>query len=235
MNKKSCLALVLAVLMVASLFTGSAAKEPEAGTVTPTPTEAPTEAPVESNVSLGRMEGGVYTNSYTGYGCTLDSNWVFRTAEELQELPENIEELLADTEMGEVTAKYTQINDMAADNQTDSSFINVIYTHVPLNELLAYATMTEEQIVDTTLAQKDMMISAYAETGIQVSSMEKVVVNFLGEERVAIKTEADIQGCPYYILQIQDFQLGTYGVTLTISCFFQDNTQALLDLFYSVD
>ena len=87
MNKKSCLALVLVVLMVASLFTGCAAKEPEAGTVTPTPTEAPTEAPVESNVSLGRMEGGVYTNSYTGYGCTLDSNWVFQSAEELQELP----------------------------------------------------------------------------------------------------------------------------------------------------
>lgn len=235
MNKNSFLALVLAVLMVASFFTGCAAKEPEAGTVTPISTEAPTEASVESNVSLGRMEGGVYTNSYTGYGCTLDSNWVFRTAEELQELPENIEELLADTEMSEVTAKYTQINDMAADNQTDSSFINVIYTHVPLNELLAYATMTEEQIVDTTLAQQDVMISAYAETGIQVSSMEKVFVNFLGEERVAIKTEADIQGYPYYILQIQDFQLGTYGVTLTISCFFQDNTQALLDLFYSVD
>ena len=76
MTKKSCLALVLAVLMAASLFTGCGAKEPVAGVVTPAPTEAsteaptdaPAEAPVESNVSLGRMEGGVYTNSYTGYG-----------------------------------------------------------------------------------------------------------------------------------------------------------------------
>lgn len=231
MKMKSYLALLLVIVMAASLFTGCSAKEPETGTVAP----APTAAPAENNVSLGRMEGGVYTNSYTGYGCTLDSNWVFQTAEELQELPDNMDELFADTELGEVTAKYTQINDMAADNQTDSAFINVVYTHIPLNELLVYAAMTEEQIVDTTLAQKDMMISAYAQTGIQVSSMEKVVVNFLGEERVAIKTVADVEGLPYYLLQIQDFQLGTYGVTLTISCFFQDNTQALLDLFYSVD
>ena len=239
MKKKAYLALLLAVIMVASVFTGCGTKEPEAGSVAPLPTEAPTEAPAEapaeSSVSLGRMEGGVYTNSYTGYGCTLDSNWVFYTAEELQELPENAEELLANTELGDTAGNYTQTADMKADNNTNLSSIYVLYTQLPLQERLAYAALNHEQIIDATLAQKDLLISSFELSGIQVVSMEKVFVNFLGEERAAIKTVATIEGYDYYMLQIQDFGLGSYGVTMTISSLMDDVTEDVAAIFYPVD
>lgn len=251
MKKKSYLALFLAVLMALSVFTGCDSKEPETGTLTPIiedPTEAPTEAPADvpaetpvtedpaqSDVSLGRMEGGEYTNSYTGYGCTLDSSWSFYTAQELQELPENTQEMFSESELGEAMANYPQITDMLAENVTAQTTINVVYTQIPVKEQLGYAILTEEEIVDYTLRQKDMLISSYEQAGIMVSSIEKAHVSFLGEDRVAMKTVASINGIPYYILQIQDFQLGAYGVSLTLSSFTEDHTESLLELFYPVD
>lgn len=247
MKKKSYLALFLSVLMALSVFTGCDAKEPETGTLTPIiedPTEAPTEAPAEEpapevptqpDVSLGRMEGGKYTNPYTGYGCTLDSSWVFYSAEELQELPENTQEMFSESELGEAMANYPQITDMLAENTAAQTTINVVYTQIPVKEQLGYAILTEEEIVDYTLRQKDLIISSYEQAGIMVSSMEKAHVSFLGEDRVAMKTVASIEGIPYYILQIQDFQLGPYGVSLTLSSFTEDHTESLLDLFYPVD
>ena len=255
MKKKSYLALFLSVLMALSILTSCGSKEPEVGTIAPiveepapVPTEAPaedpTEAPTEASteapaaekaVSLGRMEGGVYTNSYTGYGCTLDSNWVFYTAEELQELPADAAELFADTELGDTAAQYSQIADMKADNNTNLSSIYVLYTQLPLQERLAYAALNHEQIIDATLAQKDLLISSFELSGMQVVSMEKVFVNFLGEERAAIKTVATIEGYDYYMLQIQDFGLGSYGVTLTISSLMNDVTEDVAAIFYPVD
>ena len=43
------------------------------------------------------------------------------------------------------------------------------------------------------------------------------------------------QGVPYYTLQIMDYTVGQYGVTLTVSSFVEDKTQQLLDLFYAVE
>ena len=76
---------------------------------------------------------------------------------------------------------------------------------------------------------------SYAAAGINASSMEKTTVTFLGEEHVAIKTIAETQGVPYYILQVFNYQLGEYSVVSTMASFVDDNTDALLDLFYPVN
>lgn len=234
MKKRSVLALLLAVLMILSLFSGCGKKEAQGGTVTPLEDSAkPTE---QREVSLGRMEGGKYTNSYAGYGCTLDSSWLFRTAEELQALPENLQEMFSGSEVGELmAADYPQISDMVAENAAQLSTINVLYTQIPLTEQIAYAAMSEEEIIDATLQNQDMMIEGYEQAGVSVISMEKVFVPFLGQERAAIKTVSTVQGMDYYILQIYDFGWGSYGVTLTLSSFLEDNTGNMLELFYPVD
>ena len=82
---------------------GQAATLP-AGTVTPAETEPPaavpeTTAPPERDLSLGRMEGGVYTNEYVGFACSLDSDWTFYTAEELQQLPETVSDAISGSEL----------------------------------------------------------------------------------------------------------------------------------------
>lgn len=260
---KKFFALILALVMVLSMFAGCSGKEENiAGQITPvesekettsqiTPvetdppeevteevTEAPeevTEAVEEENAgSLGRIEGGIYTNTYAGFSCTLDSNWVYYSADELQQLPANTQELFAETELGELASGYTQISDMVAENATDLATINVLYTQIGLSERLAYMTMTEEEIIDQTLTQKDMMVAAYEQSGMENISIEKVTVSFLGEEHTALKTSATVQGVDYYILQVFNYHLGSYGVTLTVSSYIEDNTQALLDMFTKV-
>ena len=59
---KKTMRLLLILALAAALLAGCGA-EPEnlGGTVTPT-ASAPTEVPEEGGVSMGRMEGGVYTN-----------------------------------------------------------------------------------------------------------------------------------------------------------------------------
>ncbi len=197
-------------------------------TVAPEETQSP-------NVSLGRIEGGVYTNTYAGFGCVLDSNWEFYTAEELQELPENVQELLSDTEVGDALNASTQIMDMQAENLNDLTTINVGYQKLDAAARLMSATMSEEEIIDSTLEQKDVLISSYAQAGIDVASMEKVEVEFLGEKHFALYTKASVGDIPYYIVQLMDYHAGRYAVTTTFGSYVEDKTDSLLELFYAVD
>lgn len=235
MKKLICLLTVLALLLCGCGGT----EKPVSGQVTPVETEAapqqtqaPETAPTENPVSLGRMEGGVYTNEYVGYGCTLDSNWVFYSAEELQELPENIAELMEGSELGDTMDQYTQISDMAAENVNELITMNVQYTKLNMQERIAYAMLTEEQILQEVLGQKDMMVAAYEQAGITVYDMELVEVTFLGQSRMAIHTTAEIQGVAYFILQIFDHHLGQYSVVTTFGSYVEDKTESMLELFY---
>lgn len=243
--KKTHKWLLAALLAGTMLLTGCGGQKEVAGKVTPNETQtaavpagtveaAPTEA-TEKEVSLGRIEGGVYTNAYAGFGCTLDSNWEFYSAEELQELPEDAQELFADTELADTTGELTQITDMKAENVNDLTTINVLYTKLDAQSRLAYALMSEEDILDAVLELKDTMISAYAQAGIEVSAMEKVEVDFLGEKHFAIHTSATWDGIPYYTLQVFDYHAGRYSITTTLASYLEDNTESLLSLFYKVD
>lgn len=241
--KKRSLVLVIALLVFSLMLAacGSDAPAPSKldelkdksesnlGNVTPVETEAPAE---EKTVTLGRMVGGVYTNSYAGFGVELDTNWTFYTAEELQEIPENLDEALAEIDGA---SSIPQIMDMQAENVNDLTSMNVLYQQLNMQQRLVFAALSDEDVVDETLKTQDQIIDAYAATGIAVESMEKVTVTFLGEERYAVKTVASIEGVPYYILQLMDYDLGQYSVTLTLGSFMEDNTESLLDLFYPVE
>lgn len=194
-----------------------------------------TEAVAEKPVSLGRMEDGTYTNTYAGFACDLDSNWTYYGAEELQELPANIKELFEGTEVGEAMEGLDMISDMIAENVNDLTSINVIYQKLSMQERLLYAALTEEEIVDATLAQSDAMIESYTQAGMDVTSMEKVKVTFLGEEHTGIKTVGSTNGVDFYIVQVFNFHAGQYGVTLTMSSYLEDNTESLLAMFYAAE
>lgn len=242
-NVHKCLLVLLAAVM---LLTGcGTSQEDVSGKVTPneaSPTAAPTssvetvpEETEETPVSLGRIEGGVYTNTYAGFGCELDSNWVFYSAEELQALPGDIQELFADTEFGDSMNEMTQIMDMKAENANDMTVINVLYSQMDTQTRLLYAMMSEEDIVDAMLDQKDLLVSTYAQAGIEVSAMEKVEVDFLGEKHFAVRTSSTWDGVPYFTLQLFDYHAGRYSITTTFSSYLEDKTDDMLDLFYKVD
>lgn len=232
---KSMTALLLVLVLSVSLM-GCGKDTDIAGSITPAadPVPVTTEAPQETeSVSLGRMEGGVYTNEYAGIGCQLDSNWTFYTAEELQELPDRVHEALQDTEYSDTG--LNQITDMMAENTTDLTTMNVQYNKLSMQDRLVFAAMSDDAIADVILGQSESMTQAYAQAGIENAVLEKKTVTFLGEERTAVHTTASIQGVPYYILQVFDYGLGQYSVTVTVSSYFEDNTESLLDLFYAVE
>lgn len=242
---KKRLTLLAAVLALALVLSGCAGKAPQTGTLTPvTPqteakkeTTAPTEtaAPTEADVSLGRMVGGVYENTYTGYGCKLDENWEYYTAEELQDLDGLTDEMLRDTAIMEGREEYHQFTDMMAENVNDLTTMNINYTYMSQKERLAISLFSEEEIIDGILEDQESMADSYAQSGVTVLSMEKTEVTFLGQQRWALYTQASVEDVPYYILQIYDVKPGgSYNVVLTLGSFLEDNTESLLDLFYPV-
>lgn len=230
---KKRIALFLAAMMVLGILAGCGDQRP-GGDVTPLPSTDESSKVADKEVSLGAMEGGTYTNDYVGFGCKLDGNWTFATAEQLQKLPANVKDLLADSELGDSISSLAQFFDMQAENVTDLTSVNVVYQKLDMKTRLAYAVMTEEQILDETLKQKDAMISSYATAGITVSTIEKVKVNFLGQERYALLTTSTVEDVPYFTLQLFEFKLGAYSVTTTFASYIENNTQALLDLFYAI-
>lgn len=256
MNMRKLFSLLLAFVLVLAMLVGCSSVEDISGQVTPLEeptqpleieipeepeivvpeaeiTELPEEAEQSDPFTLGQIEGGVYTNNYLGIGCTLDENWVFYSAEELQALPENVREMLKDTEAGELLDGVAQIMDMKAENMTEMATINVLYSPQSLQTQLAYAAMTEEAFLDSVLLSKDVMISAYTDMGMENVEIEKAVVTFLGEEHFAIKTTAVEQGLNRYMLQVYDMS-GAFGATLTVTSYNEDITQELLDLFYKI-
>jgi len=251
---------LIAILLVLALLTGvltACGADVPSGEVTPLPesteapteepteapteepTEAPTEAPAEAEenaFSLGSLEGGIYTNTYAGFGCQLDSTWTYKSAEELQELPEAITDALNDTIGEDLLAQHPTITDMMAENADTLANINVGYTYLTVAARVAYAMMSDEELVDMTLgSSKDIMLASYEAIGLEDITIEKTTATFLGEERVALKTHGLISGMDYYILQVFDYSLGAYGVTITASSILEDSTQDLLNLFYAVE
>lgn len=227
------LALVMLLAMTACFDRDSSLNDTIPNPVKPDETTAPqeTEAPKADMVSLGRVEDGVYTNTYAGFACTLDENWTLMTAEQLQQLPGAVAELLEGSELLADSVALETIADMMAENTTDLTSINVQLQKVPISQRLVYLALSDEQILDEVLKLQDTMMDAYAQAGITVEKMEKKQVPFLGEQRWALHTTATVNGINYYILQFFDYSKGSYGITLTLGSFVEDNTASLLSLF----
>lgn len=235
---KRNLSILLVLVMLLSLMAGCSGKQDEPNNANvsnnvPETTAAPAEE--ERPLALGVVDGNTYTNTYAGLGITLDSGWSIQTADELQTLPETVKESMEGTALGDAMKDVQQFTDMFAENVDDLTNMNILFQKQSMQERIAFKLLSEEEIIDETLNQKDSMIEAYAAAGINVTSMEKVTVTFLGEEHFALKTVADTQGVPYYMLQVFDYHLGEYSIVITLASFLEDNTEPMLDLFYVVE
>jgi len=234
---KRNLSILLVLVMLLSLMAGCSGKQDEPNNANvsnnvPETTAAPAEE--ERPLALGVVDGSTYTNTYAGLGITLDSGWSIQTADELQALPETVKESMEGTALGDAMKDVQQFTDMFAENVDDLTNMNILFQKQSMQERIAFKLLSEEEIIDETLNQKDSMIEAYAAAGINVTSMEKVTVTFLGEEHFALKTVADTQGVPYYMLQVFDYHLGEYSIVITLASFLEDNTEAMLSLFTPV-
>lgn len=229
------LAALLALMLVLS---GCGAPPPEETTPIQTnapETEAPATEPEERPASLGRFEDRTYINDYLGFSMELDESWTIKTAEELQEMPANIAEILKDTSVGENMAELTQIMDMQAENTESLCSVNVLYQALSVQERLMYLGMSDEKIMDAMLDQSEMLEESYTQMGLEVESIDKVQITFCGETRYALKSVCVLADVKYYTLQIFDYNLGRYGAVTTFACFYEDITADLAAMCQSID
>lgn len=181
--------------------------------------------------SLGRVQGGTYVNEYVGVSCTLDENWTFFTAEELQELPENVKEMFEGTVSEDQMSALNYITDMSAENLEQLTSMNIVYQKMSFYEHATFKGMSHSEVVDKVLTQKDVMINTYAQAGINVSELGKKTISFCGEEREVLYMVSEYSGVPYYTIQILNYNLGDYSATVTLASFVEDKTEALATLF----
>lgn len=254
MKKKYSVLLALA-LVAAMMLAGcsssedkkdDAAKDKE-GTVQTTPdqdtagkedAEAPAEDEKIEETTLGTVEGNVYTNTYAGFGCKLGDDWTIQSAAELQDMNEAITDMLKDTEVGKDMVANQTITDMQAMSTESAASVNVVYSTLGGSkiEVLAARMMTEDQIVDGLLAQKDMLIQSYKATGMDVQDMTKETMTFLGEEHPVLTTHAVLNGADYYLVQTFNYDLdGAFGIALTFGGMSLEDIQSTMDAFYAVD
>ena len=188
--------------------------------------------PNENPLSLGRIQGGTYTNEYIGLECQLDDSWEFFSAEELQQMPELVAEALEGSALEETLDKYSQITDIQAECVDDMTGFNIIYRKMSMEERLWYIGKSDEDVINELLKQQELMAESYAQAGMEVQEMGSQEVNFLGEKRTALYTYCKIGDVDYYILQIFENDLGSYAVTMTFNSFVENNAQQVMDLFY---
>lgn len=237
--------LTLSVLLVSALLlTGCGSPDPveTSASVTEAPAAPTAQVPATdasepteelTPVVLGTVDGNVYENEYAGFGCEFPETWTLAPAEVLQELPDAVADILADTDLD---TSIPQIMDLYAQDPNAGSSVNVLYTEMPAKERLAYLLMDDNAILDGLLSQKDVLVDSYAQAGMETQSLEKATASFLGEDRLVLQTLCQANGVDIYITQVFDYQLGgKYAVTTTFSGLSQEAVDSTMALFYSLN
>lgn len=236
MKKTFCTLLSLGLVAVLAL---SGCGKTDKGSDDKKASEETTSVAAEKNetksATLGKVEGNVYTNAYAGFGCKLDDSWMMQSAEQLQELPSAIKDSLDGTQIGELAKDIPQIVDMMAQSTTTGSAVNVVYTQLSESDRKFYESLGEEDVIDGLLQNKDMLIESYGASGIEVKSMEKTTMDFLGEQHSVCKTVGSAQGVEVYIVQLLNYRLsGEYGITVTFTSQSEAEITEMMNSFYKV-
>ena len=220
------------LLMAMALLLAACGKQQTEDPAEQLPEETVQEKPAaEPELTLGKLDGLVYTNTYCGFALTLNEAWTVLPAEQAQDVGTAVVDQLQGSAVEEILEKHPQFMDLVASRASDLSGINVNYQALQDTEKALYINMTEEQIVDATLAASSAMIESYEQLGMSNVSMEKVTVEFMGQTRTAMKTSAEMYGMNYYVLQLFYYRGGSHVVTLTASAFNTDVTGELLQYF----
>ncbi|MBQ9989911.1 MAG: hypothetical protein IJP31_03065 [Lachnospiraceae bacterium] len=260
-NMKTLLLSALLVLMLTTLTacggdststSGSTSEDKTSSASTEASTEAP-EAVSEESVSsetetvsteevqenaqffLGKLEGQTYTNEYLNLTVELDSNWTYSTADELQNLPDQVWEMMDGSQLASYMQTVPQIIDVQAINYADNSTFNIVFVKPSTAEATYLAALNDEEVIDELLKQQDILISTYAMAGIEVLDLSPKKVTFLGEERTALYASCLAAGSDYYMIQIPDYRLGDYGSTITVCAFSESQLEELLSLFKPIE
>lgn len=237
---KKLLAMLMAFALLLTFAACSAPDEEDVrGTVTPPDTMVPDtttgaeattntpEATTEKEFALGTSSGASYESSFIGIGCTLSSDWVFYTDEQIMELNNATQEML-DEEYAEMVANSATVYDAMAVNNSDSSSLNIV---LEKSTAVVVALADIDQILE---AQLPVLSDALGSMGLTITSTELVDATIAGMALRGAKITGNISGINFYEIVVP-IKCGSYLAYVTVATYVEDNTQTILDQFYAVD
>ena len=219
---KKFLCLFLAVVLLASLcgcFGGNVTDDVRGDIAS----ESPIQNENEPEFSLGKATSNTYNNDFLGISCTLPTEWVFYTDEQILEL-NNIVGTIVDEDIAERLKNANIIYDMYATNQTEGSHMNINL------EKLSAVQMISLDLKQTLEAQIDTIKQGYENMGYTDTNVEYQKINVDGKEFDGLKLTAKIQGVDFYA-DIFTFRKSNYLANVTICSIETDKTDTILSYF----
>lgn len=232
---KKITAMLLTLLMLLTMA-ACGQKEPEqtGGTVEPgaTPDQSVTgqvDAAEQGGETpeLGAVNGGTYTNTFAGIGCTLDETWVFYTEEQIAEINGFLTEGTSDEDMKKLMEENQSVQDMYATSTDGLMTMNVVFQNMGL---LFGTTMSAHEYAELSAQQLPDAMSTY---GFENVAAAVTTTEFAGADCPAVALTATVQDTPMYELVIC-LKQGNYIYCVTLCSYTEDVTAQMAALFYAL-
>lgn len=217
---KKILCLLMSLLMMFSLCScmNIVEKEDMRGNIT---SESTNKGTLE--FLLGKTKNNKYENDFLGISCTLPSEWIFYTDEQILEL-NNIAVDYLDEEAAELIKNATIIYDMYATNMRDGSNMNINL------EKISDAQMQNLDIKQALESQIDTLKSGLENMGYTDINIEYEKVNVDDRLIDGLKITGKISNADYYGYTLT-FKKGNYLANISIFSFQKDKLDTILGYY----
>lgn len=168
----------------------------------------------------GEVQGNTYVNEYLGIRFDIRSDWEYSTAEELQELPENMEDFPVG---GSFDAIVAERNDGMVQ-------FDITFKKGTEEDAKQYQNMGEEAYVDYMIGAMESNKEVFEQQGLTLVSVEKECREFCGENKWMVKLETDMSGIAVVQYQIY-YMEQEYTANLICSMAAGDTVEEFFELF----
>lgn len=181
----------------------------------------------ETDYEMGSINGGAYTNTFLGIGCTLDENWTYYSDEQLLELNGLVADAVQDEDIAQMLKDNEVIYDMYAAADDGMVSMNICFENLGV---LYGTALDESSYIDMA---SENAVQALESMGYSSLSYEKKTVDFAGAERQCLAITGTIQEVPCYeeVICIKE---GNYMAVITLASFYENILEDMRGLFYAV-
>lgn len=191
---------------------GCAAEPNVRGDITPAPSgNTSTPSTEEKEFSLGSTKENHYNNDFLGLSCTLPTDWLFYTDEEILAL-NNIVSDVVDEDTAKLLENADVIYDMYATNTQTSASININlqkFTALQISALNMKTAMEE---------QFDVIKDSFEKMGYTNFEIHYAKITVDGKEYDGAELSAEIMGMSYHSTMFC-FKRGRYLANVTVGAF----------------
>ena len=177
----------------------------------------------ETKVSLGETKDNCYRNDFLGLSCTLPSEWVFYTEEEILELNDIVKDAV-DEDVADKLENANIIYDMYASNPNDYSSVNV---NMEKYSAVQIASLNLKTVLES---QFETIIDTYENMGYTNVQIEYEKISVDGKEFDGAVITADIADYEFSSV-VFCFKKGRYLANVTVGALSTEALESILGCF----